>query len=113
MDIIMNNENLKIVSERLKSERIRLGLKQTDVLKQIDVAISTFSNYENGIRSPDIEFLLKLAELGYDAGYILTGKRLDEATSDLTESEQIWLEIYRKLPKDDSERLMKMAKSLL
>jgi len=38
---------------------------------------------------------------------------LDEASSDLTESEQIWLEIYRKLPKDDSERLMKMAKSLL
>lgn len=109
----MNNENLKIVSERLKSERLRLGLKQTDVLKQIDVAISTFSNYENGIRSPDVDFLMKLAELGYDGGYILTGRRLDEASSDLTESEQSWLELYRQLSKDDSERLMKMAKSLL
>ena len=107
---MLNNE---IISERLRSERLRLGLKQTDVLKAIDVAIATLSNYETGKRSPDVEFLLNLAELGYDAGYILTGKRLDEASSDLTESEQIWLEIYRKLPKDDSERLMKMAKSLL
>ena len=107
---MLNNE---IISERLRSERLRLGLKQTDVLKAIDVAIATLSNYETGKRSPDVEFLLKLAELGYDAGYILTGKRLDEASSDLTESEQIWLEIYRKLAKDDSERLMKMAKSLL
>ena len=113
MGIIMNNENLKIVSERLKSERIRLGFKQTDILKQIDVAISTFSNYENGIRSPDVDFLMKLTELGYDAGYILTGRRLEETSSDLTESEQIWLELYRQLSKDDSERLIKMAKSLL
>lgn len=113
MGIIMNNENLKIVSERLKSERIRLGLKQTDVLKQIDVAISTFSNYENGIRSPDLEFLLKLGGLGYDVGYVVTGQRVEGGAVVLPPDENEWLEIYRGLGVDDRERLMKMAKSLL
>ena len=44
---MLNNE---IISERLRSERLRLGLKQTDVLKSIDVAIATLSNYETGKR---------------------------------------------------------------
>lgn len=48
---MLNNE---IISERLRSERLRLGLKQTDVLKAIDVAIATLSNYETGKRSPDL-----------------------------------------------------------
>lgn len=109
----MNNENLKIISERLRSERLRLDLKQTDILREIDVAISTFSNYETGKRSPDLEFLLKLGELGYDVGYIVTGERVENGSVVLPQDEQEWLETYRKLKADDRERLIKMAKSLL
>ena len=107
---MLNNE---IISERLRSERLRLGLKQTDVLKSIDVAIATLSNYETGKRSPDLEFLLKLGGLGYDVGYVVTGQRVECRAVVLPPDENEWLEIYRGLGVDDRERLMKMAKSLL
>ena len=110
MDFIMNNDYLKTISERLKAERLRLNLKQTDILKHVDVAISTFSSYENGKRSPDIGFLLNLGELGYDVGYVVLGER---ELSDLSTDELAWLDVFRGLKSDDRERLMKMAKSLL
>lgn len=113
MGEIMNNEYLKIISERLRGERLRLDLKQTDILKQLDVAISTFSSYETGKRSPDIEFLLRLGELGYDVGYVVTGERVEGGSVVLPPDESEWLEIYRELGADDRERLIKMAKSLL
>lgn len=109
----MNNENLKIISERLRSERLRLDLKQTDILREIDVAISTFSNYETGKRSPDLDFLLKLGELGYDVGYVVTGERVEGGSVVLPPDEVEWLDIYRQLGADDRERLIKMSKSLL
>lgn len=105
--------NQNIISERLRSERLRLGLKQTDIIKAIDVAIATFSNYETGKRSPDLDFLLKLGELGYDVGYIVTGERVENGSVVLPQDESEWLEIYRRLGADDRERLIKMAKSLL
>lgn len=107
----MNNHD--IISERLKQERLRLGLKQTDVIKAIDVAIATFSNYENGKRSPDADFLLKLGALGYDIGYVVTGKRLENGMAVLLPDEQEWLDVYRALGADDRDRLIKMAKSLI
>lgn len=105
--------NNDIISERLRSERLRLRLKQTDVLKAIDVAIATLSNYETGKRSPDLDFLLKLGELGYDVGYVVTGQRVEGGSVVLPADESEWLEIYRGLGVDDRERLIKMAKSLL
>lgn len=105
--------NYNIISERLKSERIRLGLKQTDVLKAIDVAIATLSNYETGKRSPDLDFLLKLGDIGYDLVYVVTGQRLNHESLTLSQDEQEWLDIYRKLGSDDKVRLIKMSKSLL
>ena len=107
----MNNHD--IISERLKQERLRLGLKQTDVIKAIDVAIATFSNYETGKRSPDVDFLLKLGALGYDIGYVVTGERLENGMAVLLPDEQEWLNVYRALESDDRDRLIKMAKSLI
>lgn len=113
MGKFMNNEYVKIISERLREERLRLDLKQTDILRQIDVAISTFSNYETGKRSPDLEFIMKLGALGYDVAYIVTGERHENGAVVLPPDEQEWLNLYRKMASDDRERLIKMAKSLL
>lgn len=107
----MNNQNN--ISERLKSERIRLGLKQTDVIKSIDVAIATFSNYETGKRYPDADFLLKLQRLGYDLHYVFTGERMGEVASELSASDVEWLELGRKLSSEDRDRLIKMINSLI
>ena len=79
----------------LTEERNRLNLKAKDVAEFVGVAIPTQSNYENGKRSPDAEYLAKLTELGFDINYVLTGKR--ESLS-LTTQEKMLIELFRQAP---------------
>lgn len=79
----------------LTEERNRLNLKAKDVAEFVGVAIPTQSNYENGKRSPDAEYLAKLTELGFDINYVLTGKR--ESLS-LATQEKILIELFRQAP---------------
>ena len=58
----------------LVEERARLGLKAKDIADYTGVAIPTQSNYEQGKRYPDAASLMKLAELGFDINYVLTGR---------------------------------------
>lgn len=79
----------------LTEERNRLNLKAKDVAEFVGVAIPTQSNYENGKRSPDAEYLAKLTELGFDINYVLTGKR--ESLS-LAKQEKMLIELFRQAP---------------
>ena len=79
----------------LTEERNRLSLKAKDVAEFVGVAIPTQSNYENGKRSPDAEYLAKLTELGFDINYVLTGKR--ESLS-LATQEKVLIELFRQAP---------------
>ena len=79
----------------LTEERNRLNLKAKDVAEFVGVAIPTQSNYENGKRSPDAEYLAKLTELGFDINYVLTGRR--ESLS-LTTQEKMLIELFRQAP---------------
>ena len=107
-----DNLNFEI-SERLLIERKRLGLQQDDARKTLDVAYSTMSRYENGHRSPDMVMARKLHDIGYDIGYVITGKRLSETASDLTDDEVKWLELYRQSKRrDELVRLVKAYESM-
>lgn len=61
--------------ERLREERKRLGLNQTDFSAFAGVTTETQSNYERGSRKPDSEYLEAVAARGVDVGYLLTGTR--------------------------------------
>lgn len=66
--------------ERLKEERKRLGMNQTEFALLGGVVKFTQINYEKGDNSPNLDYLAKLEAAGVDAYYILTGKRMPEAT---------------------------------
>ena len=63
---------------RLKEERKRLRLNQTDFAALAGVQISAQTNYENDKRQPDAKYLAAIAEAGADVGYITTGVRKGE-----------------------------------
>lgn len=65
----------KIISSRLFEERKRLGLKKGEMASAGGIANSTYTNYEEGSRAPDGEFLAAIASKGADVQYILTGVR--------------------------------------
>tara|TARA_B100001179_G_scaffold224502_1_gene203309 strand:- start:28058 stop:28402 length:345 start_codon:yes stop_codon:yes gene_type:complete len=96
MKTFTDEQIIKDLSERLVLERERLGLPQETVRDTLGVAHATFSRYENAKRLPDLGLAKKLSDIGYDISYVVTGKRLDESTGDLTDDEMQLLELYRR-----------------
>jgi transcriptional regulator with XRE-family HTH domain len=65
----------KIYGARLEDEREKLGLKKGEMAAYGGVAGSAYTNYSEGKRAPDADFLAAIAAIGADVQYILTGVR--------------------------------------
>lgn len=64
-----------MISERLKTERERLGLSQQALADLLEISLRSQQNYEKGDRMPDAAYLSAIAAAGADVLYILTGQR--------------------------------------
>ena len=51
---------IKELPEKLKAQRVQLGLSQKDVANKLGVSPSIVSGYETGERTPSTEILLAL-----------------------------------------------------
>lgn len=60
---------------RLKEERLRLKLSQLDLAKVGGVGRTTQNIYEKGQRAPDVTYLHRVREVGFDIAYLLMGVR--------------------------------------
>ena len=69
------------ISKRLKEERNRLGLTQTEMGSLGGVKKVAQINYEKGERNPDASYLAGVAQAGVDVLYILTGSRMSDGNS--------------------------------
>ena len=88
--------NSQSFGSRLREERERLGLSQTQFADVGGVARTTQHIYETDIRSPDVAYLEKLRGIGVDASYLVTGSRQVAVGNDtLTVSYPALLNIYR------------------
>lgn len=83
------------IGGRLREERERLGVNQTDFASHGGVGRKSQFNYEDGGRMPDAAYLAAIAELGADVLYIVTGERSAHA---LLDNERLMLERYRACP---------------
>ncbi|VWD64096.1 putative transcriptional regulator [Burkholderia lata] len=86
-----------IFSVRLKLERKRLGMNQTEFAAAGGVLQHAQVNYEKGARCPDASYLAGIAEVGVDIQYVLTGRPSDSATLALTNDEERLLAGFREL----------------
>ena len=68
--MVMNN-----FFARLKEERLRLGLNQTDFGAAGGVKKLAQFSYEQGDRFPDVEYLYGISNIGVDIVYVLNGQR--------------------------------------
>ena len=84
-------------SIRLKLERRRLRMNQTDFAAAGGVQKHAQVNYEKGTRCPDAGYLAGIAEVGVDVQYVLTGRTSEPATLGLSSDEERLLAGYREL----------------
>ncbi len=60
-------------AERFKNIRLQLGLSQKEMADKLDVALSSWQRYEQGVGVAGGDVLQKMAELGFDVNWLLTG----------------------------------------
>jgi transcriptional regulator with XRE-family HTH domain len=51
-----------MLTTRMRSLREKSGMSQGELALKLNVARTTYSGYENGIREPDFDFIIKVAD---------------------------------------------------
>nr|WP_241091898.1 helix-turn-helix transcriptional regulator [Pseudomonas viridiflava] len=100
------------VGIRLREERERLGLSQTEFGTLVGVSRGTQKNYELGtaLGALDLKYIMALESNGVDAGYVLTAQR--SHGQGLTTDESSILEQYRSIPDADQKALRRFLKAM-
>lgn len=83
------------IGKRLKEERERLGLNQTDFAAAGGVGRKSQFNYEENERRADTAYLVAIASIGADVRYIITGEREGPPPLALSADEQELLTLFR------------------
>mgnify|MGYP003624183146 CR=1 FL=1 len=78
------------IGSRLRDERVRLGLSQTEFGELGGVRKNTQSKYESNERSPDALYLANVAKIGVDVQYVLTGEPRAESDVQMAELLAKW-----------------------
>lgn len=86
--------------DRLREERQRLGLNQTEFAELAGVLKGAQVNYEAGKRAPDSNYMTAIAAAGADVLYILTGDRDAPPPLVLTAEEKTMLDYFREASKE-------------
>lgn len=74
----MTTQSLTIANvfgERLREERERIGLNQTQLAEVAGIKRMAQGQYENEVRSPTVKYLSAISGAGVDLHYLLFGKR--------------------------------------
>lgn len=106
------NPHLDNFSLRLKQERRRLGLNQTELGTAGGVLKQAQSNYEKGLRYPDASYLVGVAEAGVDVQFLLTGRTASPATLALTDDEERLLAGFRELKPREKSGVLALVKAI-
>lgn len=100
------------VGERLREERERLGLNQTEFGELLGVSRGTQKNYELGANSLDLRYVSALEEHGVDAGFVLTGRRSTPLGQLFTATEEELINQYRSITPFDQEAIRRFLKAM-
>lgn len=119
MSTYIYEKNCLLVGRRLQEERKAHGFVNRVALgNALEKSDRTVTNWESGNSHPDACDLLKLADMGFDVGYILFGIRqtlvVDQvAAGSRTPAAGIGAEITGlPLSMDDAEMVLELAKRL-
>ena len=74
----MKSQKYGTFGERIREERVRLGLSQSAFALRVGTSKTSQTNYEAGAYTPDLAYLAAAGAIGVDTGFVLTSLR--EAT---------------------------------
>ncbi|HWU34045.1 MAG TPA: helix-turn-helix transcriptional regulator, partial [Methylovorus sp.] len=87
--------------DRLKEERKRLGLNQTDFGERAGVQRFTQYQYEAEVNSPSVRYLAAIVESGVDLTYLLFGVRVNHTALPQQEMQAIERKVFDLLAQNE------------
>lgn len=96
---------INMFNAKLKEERKRLSLSQTDLGKACGVTKQAQIRYEKGERQPDSDYLQKAHKAGVDVSYLITGIRTQPV--ELPSDEALLLDSYRALDAEQKKMTLR------
>ena len=100
------------VGERLREERERLGMNQTEFGALLGVSRGTQKNYELGANSLDLRYVSALEERGVDAAFVLTGRRSTPLGQLFSPEEEKLIKQYRSITPFDQEAIRRFLQAM-
>jgi transcriptional regulator with XRE-family HTH domain len=100
------------VGERLKEERERLGLNQTEFGVLLGVSRGSQKNYELGASSLDLRYVAALEEHGVDAAFVLTGRRSTPLGQLFTAAEEELINQFRSIAEEDRKAIRRFLEAM-
>lgn len=100
------------IGSRLRDERARLRLSQTDLASAVGITKNTQLNYEKDERVPDAGYLVAVASLGVDVHFVLFGKPTPMAADSLNDDEVQFLSFFRGMSDVSKDAARRMAFAL-
>ncbi|MEC5319017.1 helix-turn-helix transcriptional regulator [Brenneria populi subsp. brevivirga] len=98
--------------DRLKAERERLGMNQTDFAELAGTTRKSQFNYESNLRRPDADYLAAVAAAGVDVLYVLTGQRSMPVESQLSTEQQRLLEAFNTMTPEQKKTVLDVGRLL-
>lgn len=83
------------IGERLKEDRMRIGVSQVDFAEECGSSRNALLQWERGETTPNASVLAAMASLGIDVLYVVTGQRSADAEGTLASDERDLLAAWR------------------
>lgn len=100
---------IREIGKRVREERERIGMTQEDFGKVGGVRRATQYLYEQGDRTPSMEYLARIVAAGADMNYLVTGERVRTSESRWTIDKNALAAAYRlvdEFARDSKGRLL-------
>ncbi|MBS1068823.1 helix-turn-helix domain-containing protein [Gluconobacter cerinus] len=102
-------ENTSRISDRIKSLRKRLNMKQADFVAGLNISRSYLSKLETGEEQPGRDLLIRMShEFNVSLDWLTSGSGDAVPARAINEQEALLLIAFRSLPPDEAETHLKL-----
>jgi transcriptional regulator with XRE-family HTH domain len=108
----MTRIDMENMFERIKTQRIKLGILQQDLADRLGVSKQTVSHWETGQRNPEADTIKKLADIfNVSSDYLLCRSETINNIDSLSTEEKELLDEVKDLPVDTIKSITRMIKN--
>ena len=106
----------KTIASNIKRARIAANMTQAEAADKLGITAQAISNFERGINGIENSLLIRMCEIYNTNLSSILGEEYEEnspSEANLTEGEQMLINLFRQVPADQQELVLQMIRAAL